>query len=67
MTLNLAIGQITPPVAVNLYVIANIANLPLERISKGIIPFVFILIVALAITIAFPSLSTYLPSVFGLK
>lgn len=67
MTLNLAIGQITPPVAVNLYVIANIANLPLERISKGIIPFVFILVVALAITIAFPSLSTYLPSVFGLK
>lgn len=67
MTLNLAIGQITPPVAVNLYVIANIANIPLERISKGVIPFVFILIVALAITIAFPSLSTYLPSVFGLK
>ena len=67
MTLNLAIGQITPPVAVNLYVIANIANIPLERISKSVIPFVFILVIALAITIAFPSLSTYLPSVFGLK
>lgn len=67
MTLNLAIGQITPPVAVNLYVIANIANLSLERISRSVVPFVCILIVALAVTMAFPSLCTYLPSVFGLK
>jgi len=47
MTLNLAIGQITPPVAVNLYVIANIANLSLERISKAVIPFVAIMLIAL--------------------
>ena len=67
MTLNLAIGQITPPVAVNLYVIANIANISLERISKSVIPFVAIMLVALLITMLFPSLSTFLPSVFGLK
>ena len=67
MTLNLAIGQITPPVAVNLYVIANIANLSLEKISRSVVPFVAIMLVALLITMLFPSLSLYLPGLFGLK
>ncbi|MCX5805006.1 MAG: TRAP transporter large permease [Proteobacteria bacterium] len=67
MTLNLAIGQITPPVAVNLYVIANIADLSLEKVSRSIIPFVATMLVALLVTMLFPSLSTYLPALFGLK
>ena len=67
MTLNLAIGQITPPVAVNLYVIANIADLSLETISRSVLPFVAIMLVALLVTILFPSLSTWLPVLFGLK
>ncbi len=66
MTLNLAIGQITPPVAVNLYVIANIANLSLEKISRAVVPFVAIMLIALFITMVFPSLSIWLPKVFGL-
>jgi len=67
MTLNLAIGQITPPVAVNLYVIANIADLPLETISRSVLPFVAIMLVALFLTMLFPSLSLYLPTLFGLR
>lgn len=67
MTLNLAIGQITPPVAVNLYVIANIAGLSLEDISKSVLPFVAIMVAALLATIFFPPLSTFLPAFFGLK
>lgn len=67
MTLNLAIGQITPPVAVNLYVIANIANLPLEKISQAIIPFIAIMAGALLVTILFPGLSLFLPTVLGLR
>jgi C4-dicarboxylate transporter, DctM subunit len=67
MTLNLAIGQITPPVAVNLYVIANIAGLSLEDISKSVLPFVAIMAAALLVIIFFPALSTFLPAFFGLK
>ncbi len=67
MTLNLAIGQITPPVAVNLYVIANISGLPLETISRSVLPFIAIMLVALFITMFFPSLSLYLPTLFGLR
>jgi C4-dicarboxylate transporter DctM subunit len=67
MTVNLAIGQLTPPVAVNLYVVCNIAKISLEEVSKAVIPFVLIMIVALLVIMYFPSLSTYLPAVFGLK
>ena len=67
MTLNLAIGQITPPVAVNLYVIANIAGLSLEDISKSVLPFVAIMAAALLVIIFFPALSTFLPAFFGLQ
>jgi C4-dicarboxylate transporter, DctM subunit len=67
MTLNLAVGQITPPVAVNLYVIANIADLSLETITRSVLPFVAIMLIALLVTIFFPSLSTWLPVLFGLK
>lgn len=67
MTLNLAIGQVTPPVAVNLYVIANIANLSLEKISRSVLPFVVIMLMALLLTMLFPSLSLFLPGIFGLK
>lgn len=64
MTVNLAIGQVTPPVAVNLYVTANLAQITLERISRAVIPFLLVMVVALFI-IYWTSLSTWLPRVFG--
>jgi C4-dicarboxylate transporter, DctM subunit len=66
MTVNLAIGQCTPPVAVNLYVVCNIAGISLEEVSKAVVPFILFMLLALAIIIAFPALSTYLPSLFKL-
>ena len=65
MTVNLAIGQITPPVAVNLYVGANIANISLEEISKPVIPFILASIVALFILILFPEISLFIPRLLG--
>ena len=43
MTVNLAVGQVTPPVAVNLYVGANISGLSMEEISKSALPLIFAL------------------------
>lgn len=40
MTVNMAIGQITPPVAVNLFVSARVSGLPIEKIWREIWPFV---------------------------
>lgn len=66
MTVDLAIGQVTPPVAVNLYVGANISNLTMEQISKPAFPLIFASILALLVLMLFPSLSTFLPKAFGL-
>ena len=41
----IAIGMITPPVAINLFVAAGITNLPLTKIAKAVIPYLLGLIV----------------------
>ncbi|MDE5833619.1 MAG: TRAP transporter large permease subunit, partial [Desulfovibrio sp.] len=66
MTVNLAVGQVTPPVAVNLYVGANISGLTMERISKAAIPLIFAALLALILIVAFPVLSTFMPRILGL-
>lgn len=66
MTVNLAVGQVTPPVAVNLYVGANISGLTMEQISKASLPLIFASILALAVIVAIPQISTFLPRLLGL-
>ncbi|MCR5536669.1 MAG: TRAP transporter large permease [Succinivibrio sp.] len=66
MTVNLAIGQVTPPVAVNLYMGANISGITMEKISAAALPFIFAALLALAVIIAFPQLSLMLPHFLGL-
>lgn len=66
MTLNLAIGQFTPPVAVNLYVTTQLAGIRLEETFKAVWPMVLAMLVALVIVIMFPALSLYIPKFFGL-
>ena len=66
MTLNLAIGQFTPPVAVNLYVTTQLANIRLERTFKAVWPMVLAMVVALLVVALFPSLSLFIPKYFGL-
>lgn len=66
MTVNLAIGQITPPVGVNLYVACGIADIGLNRISKAVIPFLIAAIVALMLITYIPMISLWLPTMMGL-
>ena len=35
----IAIGMITPPVAVNLFVASGITGLPIEKISRAVVPY----------------------------
>ncbi|WP_026703174.1 TRAP transporter large permease [Salibacterium aidingense] len=62
MIVNLAIGMLTPPFGLNLFVAAGISDLPLTNVIKGTLPFVLVLITALLVITFAPSLSTYLPS-----
>ncbi len=66
MTINLAIGQVTPPVAVNLYVGANVAKRSLEDVSREVWPFLIAAIIALIFLAYVPSLTLFLPKLFGL-
>ena len=58
-----AMGVITPPVGMNVYIVKGIAReVPLEEIFKGIWPFLAAIIICLAMLITFPQLATFLPS-----
>ena len=63
MTVNLAIGQATPPVGVNLFVACGISKVSLERISRAVVPFIAAEVAALLAISYVAPLSEWLPSV----
>jgi tripartite ATP-independent transporter DctM subunit len=62
VVLNLMIGLLTPPVGMSLYMVAQVARLPLQRVVAGALPFLWPLIAALAVVTFVPALSTWLPN-----
>ena len=66
MTINMAIGQVTPPVAVNLYVGARISGLTMEQITRPVIPLLIASIIALVVITMFPGITLYLPRLLGM-
>ncbi|TYP55451.1 TRAP transporter large permease [Thermosediminibacter litoriperuensis] len=61
MVVNLAIGMVTPPLGVNLFVACGIGKLTLERISKAVVPFILAMVVALVLITYIPDISMFLP------
>jgi TRAP-type C4-dicarboxylate transport system permease large subunit len=56
------IGLITPPVGLNIFVIrAQQPDIPLGAIYSGILPFLLVHLVGIALLIAFPALALWLP------
>ncbi len=60
MTVNLAIGMFTPPFGLNIFVTQALFKAPLSSIYPGLIPFIFINIIALLIVTYVPELSLFL-------
>ena len=52
----IAIGMITPPVAINLFVASGITGLPIERISKSVVPYLLGLIAVFFLILYVPML-----------
>ena len=65
MVMNLAIGLVTPPVGVNLYVGCGISNIILKQISKAVLPFVGASLLALLLTTYIPFFAMGIPSLLG--
>ncbi|WP_429163340.1 TRAP transporter large permease subunit [Desulfitispora alkaliphila] len=61
MVVNLAIGFVTPPVGVNLFVAMGISKVEFGPLVRAMIPFLLILLVGLLIIMYVPQLSMYLP------
>lgn len=60
MTVNLAIGMFTPPFGLNIFVAQSVTGLPAHALYRGVLPFVAIQVVALAIITFVPALSMLL-------
>ena len=60
MIVNLAIGLVTPPVGVNLYVACGIADVDLRKISVSVVPLLVASLVVLLLVTYVPSLSLFL-------
>lgn len=66
MTVNLALGLVTPPVGLDLFVAAGIAKIPFGEAVKGIWPFLGAGLVVLMLITFIPWLSNGLPDLLGL-
>jgi C4-dicarboxylate transporter, DctM subunit len=56
-------GVITPPVGVCVYVVSGMArDVPLEKIFRGSMPFLWAILAAAVLLIVFPQIVTFLPS-----
>lgn len=66
MIVNLAIGMVTPPVGVNLFVASRISGKPLEVVVKGAMTPMFVMIAVLLLITFVPALSLALPALFGM-
>lgn len=62
MVVNLAVGFITPPVGVNLFVACGISKVSFEKLSKAILPFIVVLIIVILIIAFFEPLTMWLPN-----
>lgn len=65
MVVNLAIGFITPPLGVNLFVASRVGETTLDAVIKGIIPFLVLMIVTLLLITYVPAISMFLPNLLG--
>ncbi|WJV18982.1 TRAP transporter large permease [Rossellomorea marisflavi] len=57
MIVTLAIGMVTPPLGLNLFVVSKIASLRMDKLTKSLIPFYVAVLVCLIIITFIPSLT----------
>ena len=58
-------GQITPPIGVNVFALSSVAkDIPMEIIFKGVLPFFLAMVLSVVILVIWPELATFLPGIF---
>jgi C4-dicarboxylate transporter DctM subunit len=64
MVIMVECALITPPVGLNLYVIQSVARANLSEVSRGVLPFLFLMLVSVAILYVWTDLALYIPFKF---
>jgi tripartite ATP-independent transporter DctM subunit len=63
IVLVVALGVITPPVGMNVFIIKGVAkDISVETIFKGVTPFIIALFACIALLLIFPGIVTFLPN-----
>jgi tripartite ATP-independent transporter DctM subunit len=65
MILNLCIGLCTPPVGAVLFIGVGVAGTTIQKVIKPLLPLFVGMLISLILVIIFPSLSLWLPRLFG--
>ena len=65
VVVNTMIGLITPPYGILLFVINGTTGIPLRSIIREILPFLAVLLIALAAMVLIPDIALWLPRQFG--
>lgn len=65
MVVTLAVGFITPPLGVNLFVAARVGNTSLEEVCSGIVRFIIVMIVDVLLITFIPAISMWLPNLLA--
>lgn len=66
LTMKIAIGQFTPPMAVNLMVSCRIAGVTMESTIPWVVWMILAMFVALALVVGFPGIALWLPRAMGM-
>lgn len=62
MVLNLMIGVALPPVGMSLFVTAHVAGIPVERMFRAVVPFLWPMLITLLVVTYWPSFVLFIPS-----
>lgn len=65
MILASMIGLLTPPVGMSLNAVSSVTDVPLMKLSRGVLPYVFGIFAVLLLCAYWPPLSTLLPGMIG--
>jgi len=55
------LGMITPPVAINVYIVQGVTKVPMSEIFRGVLPFILVYLIAIGLIVAFPNIALFLP------
>ncbi len=67
VVVNIMLGLVTPPYGLLLFVMTNITGVPLKALVSEVLPFLWVMIGALALITFIPDLVLFLPKLFGYR